>query len=146
MNSSTEEFANSIVEKEEKYCSRIDNYIGYTEFSYNQEKVLHGFFREIVNGKVTILGIYVNGQKCGPFWKRLDGDAFLVGDGTYLTYLYPDFTSIMYGKSDSDGRMVNGQYGRLSQLKVHSYGLLIPKVIFALIYKMYRPGQPNWEF
>ena len=58
----------------------------------------------------------------------LEGDAFMVGDGTYLTYLYPDLTSSMYGKADEKGHMINGRYGRVHQFKVHKLGLPIPKV------------------
>ena len=58
----------------------------------------------------------------------LEGDAFMVEDGTYLTYLYPDLTSSMYGKADEKGHMINGRYGRVHQYKVHKLGLPIPKV------------------
>ena len=45
------------------------------------EKVRHGFYREFdVHGKdITSFGRYVDGQKVGVVWKRLEGNGFLVG-------------------------------------------------------------------
>ena len=70
LNSSVEEFCSSVLQKEQKYCPKLDAYIGYTEFSY-QNEVLHGFYREVIRDKVSQVGIYINGVKNGLLWKTL---------------------------------------------------------------------------
>ena len=89
-NSTIGDFQESTVQNVEKYCPKVDSIVGYTEYSYDkQSEVLHGFYREVIKQKGTEIGIYVKGQKRTIFWKRLEGNAFMVGDGKNLTYIYP---------------------------------------------------------
>ena len=89
-NSTIGDFQESTVQNVEKYCPKVDSIVGYIEYSYDkQSEVLHGFYREVIKQKGTEIGIYVKGQKKPIFWKRLEGNAFMVGDGKNLTYIYP---------------------------------------------------------
>ena len=89
LNSTIEDFQDCIIQNVEKHCPKLDAIVGYIEYSYDQSEVLHGFYREVIKQKGTEIGIYVKGQKRTIFWKRLEGNAFMVGDGKNLTYIYP---------------------------------------------------------
>ena len=92
LNSTIEDFQDCIIQNVEKHCPKLDAIVGYIEYSYDQSEVLHGFYREVIKQKGTEIGIYVKGQKQNIFWKRLEGNAFMVGDGKNLTYIYPGNT------------------------------------------------------
>ena len=77
----------------------------------------HGLYRETRGGQLWTLGTFVDGEKAGPAWVRLRGDAFYMGEldaeiniqdehGLCL-YLYPDLVTLMVGEF-SHGRLVSG--------------------------------------
>ena len=79
--------------------------------------VRHGLYRETRGGQLWTLGTLLDGEKAGPAWVRLRGDAFYMGEldaeiniqdehGLCL-YLYPDLVTLMVGEF-SHGRLVSG--------------------------------------
>lgn len=115
------------------FCNKVEANTGYTEYSVKtegQETVYHGYYRDVIRDRVTQVGLYVKGQKCGHFWKRLEGDAYSVTSGKNVTYIYPDLTNVLYGQVSAEGHMKNGRFGKLVELKYDHgcAGLPVPKI------------------
>jgi hypothetical protein len=113
------------------YCDKLEAFIGHTEASVDEQEVLHGFFREIQWDKVTLIGLYIKGQRSGIYWQQLDGNAYKVGisDGAkIMTYIYPNLNSAIYGSVDSEDHLRSGQFAQVTELKSYNNGLPVPKV------------------
>ena len=75
----------------------------------------HLLCRETRGGQLWTLGTFVDGEKAGPAWVRLRGDAFYMGELDAENkiqveeglYLYPDLVTLMVGEF-SHGRLVSG--------------------------------------
>ena len=66
----------------------------------------HGYYREHgPDGKFWTFGRFINGEKSGKQWRRVDGNAFLYGEldqknkphGNSILYFYPDICTVIRG-------------------------------------------------
>ena len=88
-----------LIEKPFQYSQKKTEIItGYTQYSVNSENTYHGFFREVKGEHVSKMGLLLHGKPYGPVWQRVEGDAFIVTHGQYMTYLYPNMTSAIHGE------------------------------------------------
>ena len=97
--------------------------------------VRDGFYRQFdCNGlEVTAFGRFVDGEKFGVVWRRLEGGGFVVSvedannNQESATYLYPDLTSAISGTFEA-GKLRNGKFGKVVSLDYDDVGMPIPKV------------------
>jgi histone-lysine N-methyltransferase SETD7 len=121
---------------EEKICHpKTREITGLADVTYCGP-IRHGFYREFdVNGKdVTSFGRYVDDEKVGVVWKRLEGDGFLIGvddnnnNQETTVYLYPDLTCAISGVFEG-GKLKSGKFGKVVGLDFDEVGIPVPKVV-----------------
>lgn len=108
--------------------------IGLIDVTYVGDK-RHGFYRQFdANGiEVTAFGRYVDDEKFGVVWKRLEGNGFVIGveddnnNQETGTYLYPDLTCAISGIFEG-GKLKKGKFGKVVRLDLDEVGTPIPKV------------------
>jgi histone-lysine N-methyltransferase SETD7 len=82
---------------------------------------------------VTAFGRFVDGEKFGPTWKRLEGGGFVVGiddnnnNQVPAVYLYPDLTCAISGIFEG-GKLKSGNFGKVSRVDTDDVGVPMPKV------------------
>ena len=120
---------------EEKICHpKTREITGLSDVTYCGE-TRHGFYREFdANGKdVTSFGRYVDGDKVGVVWQRLEGNGFLIdiddnnNNQETSVYLYPDLTCAISGDFEG-GKLKSGKFGKVVGLDFDEVGIPIPKV------------------
>ena len=115
------------IKEEQYYNEKLESYTGYTQVSLTSDNTLHGFYRKVIQDTVTEIGLYKNGQKVGPTWYRLEGNAYKITEGKFMTYLYPDLVSALHSELDTGGHMVHGRFAKVQDFKQNG-GLPIPLV------------------
>ena len=115
------------IKEEQYYNEKLESYTGYTQVSLTSDNTLHGFYRKVIQDTVTEIGLYKNGQKVGPTWYRLEGNAYKITEGKFMTYLYPDLVSALHSEFDTEGHMVHGRFAKVQDFKQNG-GLPIPLV------------------
>ena len=92
--------------------------------------VKHGFWHKVDtrNGTVLELGRYENGAKAGVWWRRLEGDGFLVREYSapddYAVFVYPDFKTCLEGTFE-DLVMLSATENTVDRVK-EDFGILVP--------------------
>ena len=122
-------FSHSKIDTESIYCPKMEGSIGLKQVSVNEKKIAHGFYREIRQDKVSKVGLHVNGRAVGLSWQRLEGEAFIVANGKFMVYFYPDLCSAIHGEVDANGHLKNGKFGKLVGFETpEGVALPIPKI------------------
>ena len=115
------------IREEQYFDEKLESYTGYTQVSLTSDNTLHGFYRQVIHDTVTEIGLYKNGEKVGPTWYRLEGNAYKITVDKYMTYLYPDLVNAIHSELDTKGDMVKGKFAKVQDFHQNG-GLPLPLV------------------
>ena len=79
------------------------------ELLFCKHGVLHGYHLSWGN-QVKILGLYINGRKCGTHWHAFPGGSFLcrgnVDSSNEGAFIYSDLETVLQGTFEDDGALI----------------------------------------